>query len=191
MNILANVTGFRSDLLEDVIINKKSYRVLPGLSFPDVIFGLSFGLNRAVDSVNYGLAQSIIDIRDHYGSEIPAIVQERMTPCLDDLSVGNYHAVGRDSDYNWRLDSHDILQLSIERAVELGLSIDRIIYVAHPAHVQRVMNCGVKLGLNGCPFILSKVQWSENDPERWVRSKRIWVSREIVARIVYRMKGYI
>ena len=191
MNVFANLKDLRNDSLETVVVNKRSYRILPNLSSPDIIFGFSFGLKKGAGSVNYGLGQSIIDIRDYYDFDIPAIVQERMAPCLDDLSVANYHAIGRDSDYDWRLESHDILELSIEKAREEGLSIGRVVYVAHPAHVQRVMDCGVKLALNGYPFVSSRVQWSENDPERWVRSEKIWVMREIVARMLYKMKGYI
>jgi hypothetical protein len=185
-----NMLDYDNSTLERLSIDGRDYKAEHCHLVPDIVFGLSFGLNRDRSSVNYGLAQSILDIRTHFQEDIPAIVQDRMVPCLEDLSVGNFYRVGKDSDYSWRLDSHDILALSIEKAQGERLSLKRVLYVAHPAHVQRVRDCGARIGLVGVPFVSGNVQWSENDEEKWVRTAHRWFFREIVARAIYKVKRY-
>ncbi len=186
-----NMLNYHTSTSERLSIDDRKYEAEPCHSTPDIIFGLSFGLNHHQGSVNYRLARSILDIRVHFQADIPAVVQERIVPCLEELSVGNFYWVGKDSDYSWRLDSQDILTLSIEKAQAEGLKFDKVLYVAHPAHVQRVLYCGAKMGLVGAPFVSATAQWSEDDEEKWVQTANRWLLREIAARVVYKVKGYI
>lgn len=181
---------YNSSTLEYITIHNKRYKTEPPVEIPDVIFALSFGLNHHQSSVNQRLAESIMDIRTYFDAKIPAIIQDRITPCLETLNASDYYSIGKDSSYDWRLDSRDILTQTKEKAEELGLTIDKVLYVAHPSHVQRVMDAGLKLGLSGSPFVLDDVQWSKNDSEIWVSSSLWWIPREILARIIYKFKDY-
>lgn len=185
-----NMLDYHNSTSQRLSIDGRDYKTERCQRAPDVILGLSFGINQHRGSINHGLALSVLDIRKHFQEEIPAIVQDRMGPCLEELAAEHCYRVGRDADYSRRLDSHDILQLSIERAQAERLSLKSVLYVAHPAHVQRVMECGARMGLVGPPFVAASVRWSERDQEGWVRTAARWVTREVAARVVYKVKGY-
>ena len=64
-------------------------------------------------------------------------------------------------------------------------------FVAHPAHVYRVMAIANKLGIEGFPFISNDVWWPKNDEQGCIRSSWKWAPREITARIQHTLKGWV
>ncbi|MBI2043063.1 hypothetical protein HYT25_01605 [Candidatus Pacearchaeota archaeon] len=185
-----------SGKLEYVEVNGRRYRTKTDAN-PSIILGQAFGANYDKNSYNQVLAESVIDARQFFGDELAVIVQSEIGKCLDEYGEFSYHSIGEvyeDDEISKigvfsKIDTQGVLKLSEEVLKKLGLEKEEIVYVAHPAHVYRVMKIGNKIGFNGFPFISKDVEWASGEIQPWTRSKYFWIPREIATRIHHKIKG--
>jgi hypothetical protein len=79
-------------------------------------------------------------------------------------------------------DTRGILSSSKEIVDNLGLPYNSALFVAHPCHIQRVLDNAGRL--SGEPFIRASVEWAGGDVQPWVRSPFLWIPREIITRML-------
>lgn len=164
---------------------------------PDIIVGLSFGAHTDEGSPNYHLAEAV-DIAMTVFPETPALVQPEIGRIETDRGrLESYEQVytvaepiqGKNN-IKPDVDTWDAIEKSLEIAEEEDVDAYEALYVAHPAHVSRVMKTGSYLGLDGEPFISENRQWSSEDSQWWVRGPMRWAAKELfLARPYCHLKG--
>ncbi|MFH1506396.1 MAG: hypothetical protein ABIE94_05420 [archaeon] len=185
-SIFSNLTDYHDPDLSQIVVDGTSYMTLAEYE-PSVIVGLSFGADYGEGSVNASLAQSVLDAQEYFGQDLQAIVQSEIGTCMsrlgedDYVHVGENYAEGEGAAMRSKESTGTILEYSREHMESLNLDTGSILYVAHPAHMQRVIALGRSLGLEGQPF-LGDIGWSEDDPQLWVRNGALWLPREVVVR---------
>ncbi|MFH1607537.1 MAG: hypothetical protein ABIA78_00185 [archaeon] len=194
MRILKNLTDYVDKDLSVVNVKGKFYRTNPDFN-PSVIVPQSFGLQFREDSYNQVIAQAIKDSRDIFGEDIPAVVEKPFKECLERIGETCFYCFGESyEEYSGSIlfsqkGSDWVYKEAEKRINELELNKQRIIYIGHPAHMQRLVSIAKKLGFNGVPFISNKVEWAKNDSQLWVKSKYLWTPREIPTRVHHTIKG--
>ena len=184
MNILENLLGYNNSFLNGIDVGGIEYRTKFDFE-PKVCLGLAFGTS----GYNGRLAETIFDAEKYFGG-MKVIAQKE----IYDLSLSkNIIPVGESpkggvptlkSDIGTR----EILELSLPYIIDDEKS--NILFVAHPAHIYRVMKMGEKLGLQGHPFIEKKVFWSDPDDKQiWTRSPVLYAPREIAVRMILSKRG--
>ncbi|MDP2628625.1 MAG: hypothetical protein Q8P15_01875 [Nanoarchaeota archaeon] len=182
-----NLTSYREKKLNVVDVNERTYFTDSSFN-PNLIIGMAFGANYDEKSHNYKLAKAVIDSREYFGKEIPVLVQSEIGECLmrsgekNFYFVGENYAEGESSLIKSKIDTEGIFKHCKKIIKSKGLG-NKILYVAHPAHMQRVLDTAKKQGLEGIPFVSEKVEWLD-DAQPWVTSPYLWVPREIVARVL-------
>ncbi len=193
MGLLENLLDYSHKSLVSFSIGDRPYKgVLEhGRS---AIVGASFGTT----SCNERLARTAYSARCYFNSELPAILQKeifdnyvRMHGVYRTMSVGadNNKDISRVVS---ELDTRGVLTVARDVLDANFLDPKKVVYVAHPAHMHRVIAVGKKLGLYGVPFFEQEVQWSDpDDRQRWTISPARWALREVFARIHHNCKGYM
>lgn len=191
MNPLENITEKQikdfKDRLDLVEINSRKYRTIKDYK-PDIIIGLSFGTT----SCNDRLAQAIKDAEDYFGfsciiaqSEIYQSYTENFN--RKPIKIGNNN--NKESLWKSDLTTRDVLFKTKDLLNKYAPEYNNILYVAHPAHIYRVLHDGKKLDLEGKPFIENKIIWSDKeDIQKWSTSPKVWIPREILARTKYNLE---
>ena len=192
-DLFKNLTEYNENL-GIIEINGRSYRIKTDTN-PSVILGQSFGANYDENSYNQILAESVIDARKYFGNDLAVIAQSEIGECLNKYGEFRYHSIGEvyENDENStivsKIDSQGVLLQAKEVLKKRNLDKEKVIYIAHPAHIYRVMKIGEKIGFNGAPFIPEIVCWPSEDLQPWVRSPYLWVPREIATRVHHKIKG--
>lgn len=112
---------------------------------------------------------------------ILAIIQEEIAKIIHGENV---ISIGKD---NW-FDSFEMAKMA--KADCDKLKIKKIIVIAHPNHVKRCVLILIKMGFDvlgimdttGCPY-------DKNSVLPWTRSPKIFIPREVLARIKYLLEG--
>jgi len=198
MRLLKNILDYKEKGLERKTIEGTTYRTRADIE-PSIIFGFSFGQSTEEGSPNYRIARSIIDAREFYGKGLPTIVQSEVGECLLKLGDKNFYESDEGYKTDKRKKSLALPQISTKQAMDnsvlmaedKNLKKDAVLYAAHPAHMERVMAIGKKVGLESSPFITEEVSWSSRDNQKWVRSPYLWIVREILTRIHHKIFGYV
>jgi len=192
MGLWKNMLDYSHSSLAEIVVSDKKYRTVSAEK-PSVIVGASFGTT----SCNMRLAEAVYDARIYFNPELPAIVQKGIFDNYINMhGIHKTISVGTDTDRDIskvvsEVNTRGVLSLARDVIDANYLDRGKLLYVAHPAHMQRVIEVGKKLGLNGVPFLESDVQWSDRDDrERWTISPARWALREIFARVHHRIKGY-
>ncbi|MBN1376812.1 hypothetical protein JW949_00580 [Candidatus Woesearchaeota archaeon] len=191
MNLLENLTEKQiknfEDKLDLVEINSRKYRTIKDYK-PDIIIGLSFGTT----SYNDRLAQAVKDAEDYFGfgciiaqSEIYQSYTENFN--RKPIKIGNNNS--KESLWKSDLTTRDVLLKTKDLLNKYAPEYNNILYVAHPAHIYRVLHDGKKLDLEGKPFIEDEIIWSDKkDIQKWTTSQNRWPLREILARVKYNLE---
>ena len=167
-----------------------AWRVPPSgedaLRHAEVALVQSFGLRRGAPGLSNGaLANIARGLYKSYG--LPLVLQWEIADCLPDLQkAGVIRKHRTPGDY---LDTYEVLVQSAEICREHGWR--KAIIVAHPDHVWRVMKTAEKLGLETAIPDLVSVPYDSLSLQPWTRGKRKFVSREIIARLLYLVRGWI
>jgi len=197
MNLFKNLTNYNDSSLEIIGINGIHYKTRVDFTIsgkPSVMIGQAFGGDEDKRSYNHNLALSVRDARDLFGKDIPAIVQEQIALNLKGLGIENFYEIG----INWRqklketghcINTPDVFDEVDEIIEKNNYDRKKVLFLAHPAHTQRVLNIARKRGLEGYPFIREKVEWPKDSFQCSVNGPRIWAVREICARIHHKMYG--
>jgi hypothetical protein len=191
MGLLENILDYSDRSLTNINVEDREYRtVVEGRHH--VIVGLAFGTT----SCNERLAQTVHDARAFFGINLPAILQREIFESYvqkygDKKTVSIGATNGNITSAISEIDTKGVLELAKENIDSRKLSTFGVIYVAHPAHVHRVIEVGNKLEIYGTPFIEKAVKWSDtNDKQRWTISPSRWAVREVLTRIHHKFKGY-
>ncbi len=191
-SLLENILRYADCSLEKIMVDGRAYRTVH--HEPTVIIGAAFGTT----SCNERLAQSAKDAREYFGKTLPAILQKEIFDFYSlNFGADNTYFVGTDDNKGASLvkseiDTRGVLQGAQAIMNHLELDSGKVLYVAHPAHMQRVMDVGKKLGLKGEPFVENRVRWSDAyDRQRWTTSSPKWALRELLARAHHKYKGYV
>lgn len=181
-----NLTGFSSKDtgLEKVDINERTYIKTADLN-PSVLVVLAFGSGTDSNSYNAVLADAAEDAKEHFDN-ISIIAQAEVADILEGRSV-ECEKVGEKSSDSTIKPKYSTAEI-IKKTSECNL--DRI-YLAHPAHIERVERIGYKQNLPGGLITLEEVKWPSEDPQKWVRSPINWALREIFVRMHHKIKGWI
>jgi len=191
MGLLENILNYSDRSLSNIKVEDREYRTVIEGGHP-VIVGLAFGTT----SYNGRLAQAVHDSRAFFGINLPAMLQKEIFESYvqkygDKNTVSIGAANENISSVISEIDTKRVLELAKENIDSRKLSAFGVIYVAHPAHVHRVIEVGNKLGIYGTPFIEKEVKWSDaDDKQRWTISPSRWAVREVLTRIHHKLKGY-
>lgn len=187
MTLFKNLFGYNSEEIEEVIFDGELYRTDLDFS-PQYIVGQAFGANYDESSYNQILAQNILIARKCFDRDLQAIVQSEIGICLERMGETNHHTIGeiyKDGETSKvisKIDTKGVLAKSKKILDDLELPYDSALFIAHPYHVQRVMDRARDIGIIGRPFLKKEVTWPKQDSQPWVRSAFRFVPREIVAR---------
>lgn len=156
------------------------------LSNAEVILAQSFGFCESGHSKsNKALARIIDDLHQTYG--VPLILQWHIADCLPNLpKAGVIYKHRTERKY---LDTYEVLSQSMEICREKGWW--KAIIVAHPDHYWRVKQVAEKLGFEVVSIDTTSVPYDRKSVQFSTKNICFWLPREIVARIVYFMRGWI
>jgi len=189
-----NLLSYSDEDLEDVEVNGERY--LADADYrPEAVIGQAFGTDLDEDSYNQVLAETITDAQQLYGKDVEVFVQEEIAECLDEELREDVFVAGEV--YEDEEDSHMVSKYSTKEMFELhhenigreGLDPGNVVYVSHPAHMERVKGIRDKIGFDGRPFVRSEVEWPSEDSQPWVRSPLHWGPRELAARSFRKLRG--
>ncbi len=190
MKLLENLLDYKEPL--DLInITGREYRTKSDYH-PNVIFTLAFGENEK-SSYNENLALATINAKTYFDNPL-TIVQSNVFNFLQDYT-SDYISIGQNN-LSTRLilskiSTSDCFNLLDNILDENNLNKDKILYIAHPAHIYRVMEIGKKRSFFGFPFIEKEVVWPKDDEQLWIRKAYFWVPREFLCRIHHKVKGIL
>ncbi len=193
MALLENLLNYSHDSLVSFSVDGRPYK---GVLERDrsAIVGASFGTT----SCNERLARAAYDARCYFNPEMPAILQKEVFDNYVRMhGVYRTMSIGTDSNKDIssvvsEVDTREVLTVVREVLDANFLDPKKVVYVAHPAHMHRVIAVGKKLGLYGVPFFEGEVRWSDaDDRQRWTISPARWALREIFARVHHKLKGYM
>lgn len=197
MKLLKNLTNYQREGLENVEINGRYYRTNPDAN-PSIMFALAFGESDEGDSPNNSIAMAVEDAREYFKKDLPAMIQSDLGGSLIESGARDFYMVDNPYDHSnegkslalSKISSKEVMELGVYEAERNGFDLNSILYVAHPAHMERVIALGENMGLHGEPFTMEKPSWSQNDPQLWVRHPFLWIPREILTREYHNLKGY-
>lgn len=186
-NQLDNLYDFEDESLETETVDGTDYRFDPDFE-PSVIVAQAFGADTGENSYNHALAESIGDAHEVYG-ELPVVAQSEVFERLekdpyfearDDVQrvFDNSGEADLISDYS----TAEALEETADLLDEQGYDSDSALFVAHNAHMHRVLTSAEEAGIEGQPFVRDEVEWPENDKQEWVRSPENWGRREPLSR---------
>lgn len=163
----------------------------------DYIMGLAFGGRET-----YATKRLAINAQDAQifgeGFELPLIAQwailvnmERIKPTdfsIDSQTVGS---APREA----QMTTRQAMEIARDYVVsEFGRdSLKSALYVAHPAHMERVIAIGKKLDFRGIPFVDKEVIWNTGQESLGAGatvSPQKWRRRELVTRAHHLLKGW-
>jgi hypothetical protein len=194
MKLLENLTDYKDNNLKIVDMGGRHYKTNQNFD-PSVIVPQSFGLRFDEDSYNQIIAQGIKDSRIVFKKDCPAVIEAGFKPCLERIGEKNFFCFGEEYDessksFVFSPKRSDWVYKEAESLIQkLELDDQKILYLGHPAHMQRLISIAKKLEMNGFPFISEGVEWAKNDSQFWVKSPYLWISREILIRIHHAING--
>lgn len=151
-----------------------------------------------IERPNDRLSRAVKDAKTYFGPT-PFIGQREV---YDRFAVNFLTTTVMDFPVCERLQANTILRTDVttkdvfDEAMSLmnkyEFDMQKVLYVAHPAHVFRVMEMGRRLyGLDGEPFIESDFVYSSKDGQKFARSAGKFAVREVMARVHHKLHGWI
>lgn len=162
------------------------------LNSMQAIIGQSFGItsDTVPGNSNDALADVGFSVSKEYGVplvlqwEIALAVRQRHNLILDSEKTVFKHVV--DGKY---LDTYEVVRQSREICKKLG--IETVGILAHPDHVWRVALTAQKIGFNVVILDTKGVPYNEESNQPWTRSRKNFLPRELIVRLLYLLKGWI
>lgn len=167
-----------------------AWRVKPGkeseLRNAQVIIAQSLGLRGNKPGIsNEALARVIADLHQRYG--LPLVVQWEIADCLPHIPKAG--VIQRHRQKGKYLDTHEVLSQEWEICAKNGWT--RAIVVAHQDHLWRVMRTAERIGFHAIPADVRGIPYDPFSSQSWTRSRMRFIPREIGARILYFLKGWL
>lgn len=189
-----NLLSYSDEELEEVLVDGEMYLGDPDYD-PEAVIGQAFGADMGEDSYNQVLAETVSDAQDFYDEGLEVFVQEEIAECLDEdlredsFVAGEVYEDGEDSHMVSKYSTKEMFELHHDNVQREGLDPEKVLYVSHPGHMERVKGIGDNIGFDGRPFIKSEVEWPSEDSQPWVRSPLHWAPRELAARSFRKLRG--
>jgi len=182
-----NLYDYRDENLKTVSINGTDYRIKPKFQ-PKIIVALSFGGDTNEDSYNHILAEDVKIAQNFYG-DIPVLGQTEVVKFMETDSENYHRLVDQSEEAFLRPDfpTTHVLEDALKIIEEECYNKDSVLFIAHNAHMERVLYTGRKLGLDGEPLIRENIEWPDNDRHHWVNGPDNWWLREILSRLHHRL----
>lgn len=151
------------------------------------VIGLAFG--KGVCDANREIAETIrqfVSLQKNFTVEV--IVQDDVAQCLPDIkSIVISEHKEKPGAY---LDTYEVMRQAKEVISSQGI-VD-VVIVAHPSHYPRCAAVAKRMGLRVVPLIeLNGIPYNRRNEQKWTTSPLRWWPRELLARIVYFVEGYI
>jgi len=196
MKLLRNLTNYRNEKLTEIEVNNEKYRTFMGYN-PDFLIGFSFGANMNKNSVNEQLSKAIISAQKYFGHS-PTFVQAEIGNMLKKQNQTEFYELGKEFIYKSKqkpnilsnINSEEIMNLAIKEKENLNIG-NKGLYIAHPAHIERILQIANKKGLESSIFIPVNSKWNNEDIQKWTNSKYLWMPREIAVRLQHKLTGKI
>jgi hypothetical protein len=191
--LLRNLLGYTSRKLGRIEVNGRSYSMDPDYS-PDVIVAMAFGADMGECSYNQVLADAVSDAEEFHGHDMPVFAQTDIAECLKDVdenvfTAGQVYEPGETAYAVSKHSTKQILAIFHEKILGKGLDPEKVLYISHPAHMERDKQIGKGIGFDGRPFVRSEVEWPSDDGQLWARSPIMWAPREFLVRIFRKIRG--
>ncbi|MBI5913490.1 hypothetical protein HY839_03575 [Candidatus Azambacteria bacterium] len=166
-----------------------AWKVQPGtkneLRSAQVILAQSFGLRGDKPGIsNEALTKVVADLWRCY--HLPLVLQWEIADCLP--GVHKAGVIRRHRTEGEYLDTHEVLAQSRE-ICKKGWT--KAIVVAHPDHMWRVVRVAENVGFHAIPADVQDIPYDPQSSQSWTRSKMCFIPREIAARLLYFMKGWL
>ncbi len=179
----------KRSVLDLAVACVREWKVAPVvLSHPQCIVALSFtgqcaSCNRANRDIAYCAAA--LSRREH----VPIIAQCEVTECLAHTTTA-HHSIG--PPYRGTLrgpNTHEVVRAAAEYMAARAWT--RVIAVAHPHHIWRVVHVLRSFGFTvGVPD-RSRIQYDPASLYWWSRGAPVFIAREIGARFYFLLRGWL
>lgn len=179
MKLLSNLIGYNEDL-DGINVSGTNYKTKKDFE-PSIIMSQSFGETFDSDSYNSTLAKAVIDAETYFG-EVPRILQSQVSRCYEKIGGKGHYSIGEEYSKDNYVSTEDIFNESLQIIQKDKIDNEKVLLIAHPAHVYRVIKTAEKYGLKGQPFITKNVDWPKKDTQWWVKGPGLWIPREILCR---------
>jgi len=189
-----NLLSYDSEKLEEVDIDGTEYLADPDYR-PEAVIGQAFGADMDEGSYNQVLADTIEDAQSFYDEDLEVFVQKEVAECMQEMMregaivAGETYADDETAMAVSKYSTKEMFELHHENVMREDLDPESVLYVAHPAHMERVKGIGDNIGFEGRPFISSEVEWPSDDNQLWVKSPLLWGPRELAARSFRKLRG--
>ncbi|MDD5547362.1 MAG: hypothetical protein PHN74_00465 [Candidatus Pacebacteria bacterium] len=158
------------------------------LNGEDVVIAQSFGLRNGGPGLsNEALVKIVKDIRCLKPKTL-VIAQWEIGDQLG--SFPNLQIIREHRERGKYLDTREVLAQAKEYCKKKNVGKKAII-VAHPEHYLRVQWAAEKMGFKVTPIFTQQVPYDKESIQPWTRSKTRFIAREVPARILYLLKGWI
>ncbi len=156
-------------------------------TYADVLLGLSFGIgqNNTPGASNKALALHAERINKEY--KIPLILQQEISIGMN--SASSYSVIGSHGKRGKYLDTHEVIRQAVEVCKRNKWST--VATLAHPDHAWRVKMIVEKFGLKALVVNTANVPYDLMSTQKWTRSKRQFVLREIAVKLYFLLRGWI
>lgn len=182
--------AFLRKLLQSLFVWNVSPASVKELKQAQVIIAVSFGTRKRSDGdglSNISLARYAAGYRRSYG--IPVITQGEVYYCPALRKGPIALVVYKHSKPGKYLDTYDALAQAVKYCRRHGYT--RALLVAHPHHMLRCKLVLEKMDMVALPTDTWRVPYDPKSAQVWTRSARLFILREILARLMYLLKGWM
>lgn len=168
------------------------WRVQPSstvnLRTADAVLGQAFGLRGILDPGESNRALAAVALELHRSHGLPLILQWEIADAMpmNTLVVAKVEGHRVSGQY---LDTREVLLQAHSACRRNGWN--RVVIVAHPHHMWRVVRMVEKLGLTPIIPDVRSVPYDSKSMQWWTRTVYFWVPREIATRLYCFMRGWI
>lgn len=161
---------------------------LRNLDEAEVFIAQSFGLREnSPGTSNEKLADKIRKLHKIYPR--PLILQWEIADCLSELKDWIVLVIKEHRVPSKYLDSKEVKTQAAIKMKEKGWRI--AILISHPCHNWRCKRILERLGVQVLIPLLKDIPYDRESTQWWTRSSLAWIIREIPARLLYFLKGWI
>ncbi len=195
--LFRNLTDYNDSLLARVEIGDRMYNTKIPLE-GEYLLGLAFGGRET--HATQSLARSAIDARKISEKNLPLIAQWAILVNIPKIRFDDYSIDSEtkgSAPYEASLNTREVMERARQFIIEEHgqNSLKHAIYLAHPAHMERVIGIGKKLDFQGIPFVDADIVGWNTGQEHLGAGATVspskWLKRELVTRLNHIIKGWM
>ena len=151
----------------------------------EVVLVLSFGGRESGQGLTNKYLANIISQK----TDLPIVAQNEIAEILQDESVYCEYVIKEHQTYGAYLDTYEVLRQSFEYCKTKGWR--NALIIAHSDHLWRAVETAKKIGFHATAADTKMVPYDKKSNQLWTRNRSLFISREILTRIMYLAKGWI